>query len=164
MLAPRPAPVTLAATAPVTAVMVDVFSAVTETPVPAVTVEPVRRLPVSFATTWELPAPAPETATPVSATAAEAATETLSTVAVSLAVTDTPSDTVIVAPLTRACTLAAATFLTSVAPTATEPPCMEKASEAPTALAFRVLPSCAATLRRAICAPVPLTDNTLLST
>ena len=76
---------------------------------PAVTVEPVRRLPVSFATTWELPAPAPETATPVSATAAEAATETLSTVAV-LAVTDTPSDTVIVAPLTRACTLAAATF------------------------------------------------------
>ena len=82
MLAPRPAPVTLAATAPVTAVMVDVFSAVTETPVPAVgrAREAATRLVRHDLGTARARAGNRHS---VSATAAEAATETLSTVAVS---------------------------------------------------------------------------------
>ena len=40
MLAPRPAPVTLTDTAPLTALMLELLSALTDTPVPAVMTDP----------------------------------------------------------------------------------------------------------------------------
>ena len=100
-------------------------------------------------------APEPDTDTPENPAATDAATDTPSSLAVSLADTATESDTFKVDADTYDCTLMAATLLATEAPTASDPPVMANASDAPMALASSVVVSSAATDTRVICAPVP---------
>ena len=102
-----------------------------------------------------LSAPAPDTATPAKPAATEAATDTPSSVTVSLADTATVSDTFSVDEVTEDCTLMAATLRATEAPTDSDPPCIANASDAPMALASRVAVSSATMVARAICAPAP---------
>ena len=102
-----------------------------------------------------LSAPAPDTATPPKPAATEAATDTPSSVAVSLADTATASDTFSVDPVTEDCTLMAATLRATEAPTDRDPPCIANASDAPMALASSVVVSSATMAARVICAPAP---------
>ncbi|CAB3643676.1 hypothetical protein LMG3431_02341 [Achromobacter pestifer] len=155
MLAAAPAPVALTEIAPVTAEIVAVLSALTDTPVPAVMSDPSMKPLTSLAAIWVPSAPDPLTDTPLKPAATDAATDTPSSAAVSRADTATLSDTLSVEADTPAFTLTAAMLLATDAPTDSEPPCIANANDAPMALASSVVLSSAPTVTRVICALAP---------